>query len=37
MSSPPIFVILTVDEGRITRMDEYMERADACAVLGLSE
>jgi len=32
-----IFVVVTVDNGRITRLDEYMERAEALEAGGLSE
>ncbi len=32
-----IFVVVTVRDGVITRMDEYVERADALEAVGLSE
>ena len=32
-----IYVVVTVRNGLITRMDEYLERADALEAAGLSE
>jgi ketosteroid isomerase-like protein len=32
-----IFIVVTVRDGLITRMDEYLDRADALKAAGLSE